>query len=122
MEQTKKLKTSSEFSLSDESSASSSSSIRPAKMVEVKKESVFFRNIQKADREKIHPNRPKSNKASILIVTIQTLKDLMTQVDRPKAEYVTLSQESRERATSNRLSQSNQQPMMNGSDWHHQRG
>ncbi|KAF8099061.1 hypothetical protein N665_0253s0009 [Sinapis alba] len=68
------------------------------------------------------PNRPKSNKASILIVTIQTLKDLMTQVDRPKAEYVTLSQESRERATSNRLSQSNQQPMMNGSDWHHQRG
>lgn len=42
------------------------------------------------------PNRPKSDKASILIDTIQTLKDLMTQVDRLKAEHVTLSQESRE--------------------------
>lgn len=40
------------------------------------------------------PNRPKSDKASILIDTIQTLKDLMTQVDRLKAEHVTLSQES----------------------------
>ena len=42
------------------------------------------------------PNRPKSDKTSILIDTIQTLKDLMTQVDRLKAEHVTLSQESRE--------------------------
>ncbi|CAF2146715.1 unnamed protein product, partial [Brassica napus] len=31
-----------------------------------------------------------------LSLTIQILKDLMTQVDRLKAEYVTLSQESRE--------------------------
>ncbi|CAN7082397.1 unnamed protein product [Brassica oleracea var. botrytis] len=109
MEQTKKLKTSSEFSLSDESSASSSS-IRPEKMVEVKKEPVS--SLKKADRERIRrdklneqflelgnaldPNRPKSDKASILIDTIQTLKDLMTQVDRLKAEHVTLSQESRE--------------------------
>ncbi|CAN6842453.1 unnamed protein product, partial [Brassica oleracea] len=120
MEQTKKLKTSSEFSLSDESSASSSSSsssisfffFRPEKVVEVKKESVSCPNIQKADREKIRreklneqflelgdaldPKRPKSDKASIIIDKIQTLKDLMTQVDRLKAEYVTLSQESRE--------------------------
>ncbi|KAL0891588.1 hypothetical protein Bca101_015571 [Brassica carinata] len=117
MEQTKKLKTSSEFSLSDESSASSSSSsssssIRIEKMVEVKEEPVSCRKVQKADREKIRrdklneqflelgnaldPKRPKSDKASILTDTIQTLKDLMTQVDRLKAEYVTLSQESRE--------------------------
>ncbi|WZZ23722.1 hypothetical protein YC2023_007123 [Brassica napus] len=66
MEQLKKLKTS-----SDESSSSSSSS--------------WGHNI-----------RPKSDKASILIDTKQILKDLMTQVDRLKAEYVTLSQESRE--------------------------
>ncbi|CAH8325413.1 unnamed protein product [Eruca vesicaria subsp. sativa] len=106
MDQTKKLKTS-----SDESSASSSS-IRVEKMVEVKEESVSYRNIQKADREKnrrdtlneqflelgnaLDPNRPKSDKTSILIDTIQTLKELMTQVDRLKDEYVTLSQESRE--------------------------
>ncbi|XP_018478868.1 transcription factor bHLH11-like [Raphanus sativus] len=108
METNKKLKISSELSLSDESSASSS--IRPEKILEVKKESVSCRNIHKADREKIRrdklneqflelgnaldPNRPKSDKASILIDTIQTLKDLMTQVDRLKAEHVTLSQES----------------------------
>ncbi|CAF2133272.1 hypothetical protein YC2023_032877 [Brassica napus] len=113
MEQTKKLKASTEFSLSDESSASSTSSISPAKMVEVKKEP--FSSFKKADRERgekrkieekrsysetngllADPNRPKSDKASILIDTLQTLKDLMTQVDRLKAEHVTLSQESRE--------------------------
>ncbi|VVB10076.1 unnamed protein product [Arabis nemorensis] len=83
-------------------------------MVEVKKEpvSASCRKIQKAEREKIRrdklneqflelgnaldPNRPKSDKTLILNDTIQTLKDLMTQVDRLKAEYVTLSQESRE--------------------------
>ncbi|KAJ0240752.1 Transcription factor bHLH11 [Hirschfeldia incana] len=115
MEQTNKLKTSTEFSLSDESSSassSSSSSIRIEKMVEVKEEPVSCRKVQKAGREKIRrdklneqflelgnaldPTRPKSGKASILIDTIQTLKDLMTQVDRLKAEHVTLSQESRE--------------------------
>ncbi|CAH2076528.1 unnamed protein product [Thlaspi arvense] len=115
MDQSKKPKTSSEFSFSDESSASSSSSgnnLRPEKMVEVKKEPVSSRKIQKADREKIRrdklneqflelgnaldPSRPKSDKASLLTDTIQMLKDLMNQVDRLKAEYVTLSQESRE--------------------------
>ncbi|KAF2541815.1 hypothetical protein F2Q68_00028780 [Brassica cretica] len=81
-------------------------------MVDVKEEPVSSRKIQKAEREKIRrdklkkhffelgdaldPNRPKSDKASILIETKQILKDLMTQVDRLKAEYVTLSQESRE--------------------------
>nr|VDD21756.1 unnamed protein product [Brassica oleracea] len=89
MEQTKKLKTSSDFFF-----------FRPEKVVEVKKESVSCRNIQKADREKIRRDKlneqTKSDKASILIDKIQTLKDLMTQVDRLKAEYVTLFQESRE--------------------------
>ncbi|XP_013594370.1 PREDICTED: transcription factor bHLH11-like isoform X3 [Brassica oleracea var. oleracea] len=113
MEQLKKLKTSSD----DESSTASSSwghniSFRPEKMVDGKEEPVSSRKIQKAEREKIRrdklkkhvfelgdaldPNRPKSDKASILIDTVQILKDLMTQVDRLKAEYVTLSQESRE--------------------------
>ncbi|CAN6922504.1 unnamed protein product [Brassica oleracea] len=57
MEQTKKLKTSSEFSLSDESSFFFLYQLfscfqllffffRHEKMVEVKKESVFYRNIQ----------------------------------------------------------------------------
>ncbi|KAH0896907.1 hypothetical protein HID58_046475 [Brassica napus] len=80
MEQTKKLKTSSDFFF-----------FRPEKVVEVKKESVSCRNIQKADREKIRRDKlneqTKSDKASILIDKIQTLKDLMTQVDRLKAEY-----------------------------------
>nr|CAA8286825.1 Unknown [Brassica rapa]CAA8287792.1 Unknown [Brassica rapa]CAA8392409.1 Unknown [Brassica rapa]CAA8404077.1 Unknown [Brassica rapa] len=81
-------------------------------MVEVKEEPVSSRKIQKAEREKIRrdklkeqflelgdaldPNRPKSDKTSIIIDTIQILKDLMTQVDRLKAEYVALSEESRE--------------------------
>ncbi|CAN7006137.1 hypothetical protein IGI04_009856 [Brassica rapa subsp. trilocularis] len=72
-------------------------------MVEVKKEPFSSRKVQKADRENIHrdsstnnPNRPKSDKGSILIDTIQTLKDLVVQVNRLKAEYVTHSQESRE--------------------------
>ncbi|XP_013644090.1 transcription factor bHLH11 isoform X2 [Brassica napus] len=112
MEQLKKLKTS-----SDESSTASSSwghniSFKREKMVEVKEEPVSSRKIQKAEREKIRRdklkdqflelgdaldlNRPKSDKTSIIIDTIQILKDLMTQVDRLKAEYVALSQESRE--------------------------
>ncbi|CAN7072403.1 unnamed protein product [Brassica oleracea var. botrytis] len=67
-------------------------------MVEVKKEPFSSRKVQKADRENIYrdPNRPKSDKGSILIDTIQTLKDLVVQVNRLKAEYVTHSQESRE--------------------------
>ncbi|KAJ0252241.1 Transcription factor bHLH11 [Hirschfeldia incana] len=112
MEKLKKLKKTS----TDESSASSSSSwghnLRPEKMVDVKEEPVSSWKIKKAEREKIRrdklkkqflelgdaldPNRPKSDKASVLTDTIQILKDLMTQVDRLKAEYVTLSQESRE--------------------------
>ncbi|KAG7623066.1 Myc-type basic helix-loop-helix (bHLH) domain [Arabidopsis suecica] len=78
-------------------------------VVEVKKEAVCS---QKAEREKLRrdklkeqflelgnaldPNRPKSDKASVLTDTIQMLKDVMNQVDRLKAEYETLSQESRE--------------------------
>lgn len=80
--------------------------------MDVKEEPVSSRKIQKAVREKIRRdklkeqflelgdaldlNRPKSDKTSIIINTIQILKDLMTQVDRLKAEYVALSQESRE--------------------------
>lgn len=43
------------------------------------------------------PNRQAlrvSDKASIIIDTIETLNDFMIQVDRLKAEYVTLSQDS----------------------------
>lgn len=109
-----KPKTCSESDFADDSSASSSSSsgqnLRGAEMVvEVKKEAVCS---QKAEREKLRrdklkeqflelgnaldPNRPKSDKASVLTDTIQMLKDVMNQVDRLKAEYETLSQESRE--------------------------
>ncbi|CAB81515.1 putative Myc-type transcription factor [Arabidopsis thaliana] len=114
MDQPMKPKTCSESDFADDSSASSSSSsgqnLRGAEMVvEVKKEAVCS---QKAEREKLRrdklkeqflelgnaldPNRPKSDKASVLTDTIQMLKDVMNQVDRLKAEYETLSQESRE--------------------------
>ncbi|KAG5399623.1 hypothetical protein IGI04_014230 [Brassica rapa subsp. trilocularis] len=91
-------------------------------MMEVKKEPFSFRKVQKSDRENIDrdssqptvfelgtsvdPNRPKSDKGSILIDTIQTLKNLVVQVNRLKAEYVTHSQESRECSSSSTLVQS----------------
>ncbi|KAI3818952.1 hypothetical protein L1987_12774 [Smallanthus sonchifolius] len=68
--------------------------------------------VQKADREKLRrgrlkkqfaelgktldPERPKFDKATILIDTIQMLNDLTAQVDRLKSEYTTLTYESRE--------------------------
>ncbi|KFK30238.1 hypothetical protein AALP_AA7G235400 [Arabis alpina] len=117
MDQSKKPKICSESDYVLDSSASSSSSghnLRHEMVMEVKKEPVAStcRKILKADREKIRrdklneqflelgnaldPNRPKSDKTSILNDTIQILKDLMSQVDRLKAEYVTLSKESYE--------------------------
>lgn len=42
------------------------------------------------------PDRPKNDKASILSDTVQILKDLTAQVNRIKAEYATLTEESRE--------------------------
>lgn len=42
------------------------------------------------------PDRPKNDKASILSDTIQIVKDLTAQVNRLKAEYATLTEESRE--------------------------
>ncbi|KAK9067400.1 hypothetical protein SSX86_014728 [Deinandra increscens subsp. villosa] len=68
------------------------------------------RKVQKADREKMRrdrlneqfielgnvldPDRPKNDKASIIIDTIQVLKDLTTEVNRLKAECRALSEES----------------------------
>ncbi|KAH0900691.1 hypothetical protein HID58_040194, partial [Brassica napus] len=100
MEQLKKLKTS-----SDESSSSSSSSwghnisFKREKMVDVKEEPVSWqkerRYVEISSRNIFLSSvMHLSDKASILIDTKQILKDLMTQVDRLKAEYVTLSQES----------------------------
>jgi Tfp pilus assembly protein PilN len=42
------------------------------------------------------PERPKNNKATILSDSIQVLKDLNAEVNRLKAEYTSLSEESRE--------------------------
>lgn len=42
------------------------------------------------------PDRPKNDKASILSDTVQIVKDLTAQVNRLKAEYATLNEESRE--------------------------
>ncbi|KAJ0526044.1 putative transcription factor bHLH family [Helianthus annuus] len=68
------------------------------------------RKVQKADREKLRrdrlneqfielgnvldPDRPKNDKASIIIDTIQVLKDLTAEVKRLKAECRALSEES----------------------------
>ncbi|KAD4586550.1 hypothetical protein E3N88_24151 [Mikania micrantha] len=68
------------------------------------------RQVRKADREKLRrdrlneqfielgraldPDRPKNDKASIIIDTIQVLKDLTTEVNRLKAECRALSEES----------------------------
>ncbi|KAL4582710.1 hypothetical protein LXL04_007269 [Taraxacum kok-saghyz] len=70
------------------------------------------RKVQKADREKLRrdrlneqfielghildPDRPKNDKASIIIDTIQVLKDLTTEVTRLKSECAALSEESSE--------------------------
>ncbi|XP_076949554.1 transcription factor bHLH121-like [Bidens hawaiensis] len=74
------------------------------------------RKVQKADHEKLrrdklneqfielgnvlgqcaNPDRPKNDKASIIIDTIQVLKDLTTEVNRLKAECRALSEESSE--------------------------
>ncbi|XP_076898762.1 transcription factor bHLH121-like [Bidens hawaiensis] len=70
------------------------------------------RKVQKADREKLRrdklneqfielgnvldPDRPKNDKASIVIDAIQVLKDLTTEVNRLKAECRALSEESSE--------------------------
>ncbi|CAN8327942.1 unnamed protein product [Cochlearia groenlandica] len=113
MNHSKKPKTSSKSDSADEpflASSSSSSNFRPEMMA--KKEQVSSMKTQKAEneksrRDKLHeqflklgealdPNRPKSDKASLITDTIQMLKDLMSQVDRLKSEYVTLSQESLE--------------------------
>ncbi|KAH7522790.1 hypothetical protein JRO89_XSUnG0107300 [Xanthoceras sorbifolium] len=76
------------------------------------KDCVAARKLQKADREKLRrdrlnehftelgnaldPDRPKNDKATILADTIQLVKDLTAQVDKLKAEYATLTEESRE--------------------------
>ncbi|XP_010437385.1 PREDICTED: transcription factor bHLH11-like isoform X2 [Camelina sativa] len=113
MDQSKKPKACSESDSSVSSSSSSSTSGHNLRaemvVVEVNKEAVCSR---KAEREKLRrdklkeqflelgnaldPNRPKSDKVSLLTDTIQMLKDVMSQVERLKAEYATLSQESHE--------------------------
>ncbi|KAJ9561890.1 hypothetical protein OSB04_007050 [Centaurea solstitialis] len=82
-------------------------------MTEVEaKDTSDARKVQKADREKLRrdrlneqfielgnvldPERPKNDKASIIIDTIQVLKDLATEVNRLKADCVALSEESSE--------------------------
>ncbi|WCJ32618.1 basic helix-loop-helix (bHLH) DNA-binding superfamily protein [Euphorbia peplus] len=76
------------------------------------KDPVAARKVQKADREKLRrdrlneqflelgktlePDRPKNDKATILVDTIQVLKDLTAEVNKLKAEYATLSEESHE--------------------------
>ncbi|XP_023007544.1 transcription factor bHLH121-like [Cucurbita maxima] len=78
------------------------------------KDSAAARTVQKADREKLRrdrlneqfvelgsvldPDRPKNDKATILMDTIQLLKDLTSQVNKLKTEYATLTEESRELA------------------------
>lgn len=42
------------------------------------------------------PDRPKNDKATILADTIQLLKELTSQVNKLKAEYASLTEESRE--------------------------
>nr|XP_043617907.1 transcription factor bHLH121-like isoform X2 [Erigeron canadensis] len=68
------------------------------------------RKVQKADREKLRrdrlneqftelgnlldPERPRNDKASIVVDTIQVLKDLTAEVNKLKAEYAELAEES----------------------------
>ncbi|XVF59774.1 hypothetical protein PTKIN_Ptkin07bG0303000 [Pterospermum kingtungense] len=76
------------------------------------KDSIAARKVQKADREKLRrdrlneqflelgntldPDRPKNDKATILVDTIQILKDLTAEVSRLKDECSSLTEESRE--------------------------
>ncbi|KAM7524073.1 hypothetical protein LguiA_013975 [Lonicera macranthoides] len=78
----------------------------------VVKDAVAARKVQKADREKLRrdrlneqfvelgnvldPDRPKNDKATIIIDSIQTLMDLTAEVSRLKAECASLSEESHE--------------------------
>ncbi|KAA3457546.1 transcription factor bHLH121-like protein isoform X2 [Gossypium australe] len=73
---------------------------------------IAARKVQKADREKLRrdrlneqflelgntldPDRPKNDKATILVSAIQMLKDLTAEVNRLKAERSSLTEESRE--------------------------
>lgn len=52
--------------------------------------------IQQWSNQRADPDRPKNDKATIIIDTIQTLMDLTAEVSRLKAECVALSEESRE--------------------------
>ncbi|XP_019058767.1 PREDICTED: transcription factor bHLH11 [Tarenaya hassleriana] len=109
----KKARCSSESVTVDSSASSSRHDLRQGADASASKKDQFHsRKVQKADREKlrrdrlneqflelgnaIDPDRPKSDKASILSDTIQMLKDLMAEVNRLKAEYSNLSEESRE--------------------------
>lgn len=72
------------------------------------------RKVQKADREKLRrdrlneqfvelgnildPDRPKNDKATILMDTIQLLRGLTSQVNKLKSEHATLTEESHELA------------------------
>ncbi|CAO2831299.1 unnamed protein product [Amaranthus hypochondriacus] len=76
------------------------------------KDPIAVRKVQKADREKLRrdrlneqflelgnaldPDRPKNDKATILMDTIQLLRELNSEVNKLKAEYSSLSEESRE--------------------------
>lgn len=76
------------------------------------KDCISARKMQKAGQEKLRrcrvneqfvelanvvdPSRPKNDKATILVDTVQLLKDLTYQIDKLKAEYGTLMEESRE--------------------------
>lgn len=78
------------------------------------KDSAAARKVQKADREKLRrgrlneqfvelgnildPDRPKNDKARILMDTIQLLKDLTSQVNKLKTEHANLIEESHELA------------------------
>ncbi|CAK9315364.1 unnamed protein product [Citrullus colocynthis] len=78
------------------------------------KDSAAARKVQKADREKLRrgrlneqfvalgnildPDRPKNDKATISMDTIQLLKDLTSQVNKLKTEHATLIEESHELA------------------------
>ncbi|XP_023733292.1 transcription factor bHLH121 isoform X1 [Lactuca sativa] len=89
--------------------SNSHSDQRETAEVEVKDTS-DARKVQKADREKLRrdklneqfielghlldPDRPKNDKSSIIIDTIQILKDLTNEVNRLKAECSALSEES----------------------------
>ncbi|XP_062102573.1 transcription factor bHLH121-like isoform X2 [Humulus lupulus] len=79
---------------------------------DVEVDPVAARKVQKADREKLRRDRlnehflelgntldhdrPKNDKATILTDSIQMLKDLTAEVNKLKAEYASLSEESRE--------------------------